>query len=37
MIGTMRFDPDSERWRYDLRLSILAYVLGIIAFSALLP
>ena len=33
----MRFDPNSERWRYDLRLFILAYVLGIIAFSALLP
>ena len=33
----MRFDPTSERWRYDLRLFILAYVLGIIAFSALLP
>lgn len=33
----MRFDPNSERWRYDLRLFILAYVLGLIAFSALLP
>jgi hypothetical protein len=35
--GAMRFDPTSERWRYDVRLFILAYVLGIIAFTALLP
>nr|WP_232307174.1 hypothetical protein [Sphingomonas sp. Y57] len=33
----MRFDPNSERWRYDLRLFVLAYILGIIVFSALLP
>jgi len=33
----MRFDPTSERWRYDLRLFLLAYILGIIAFSALIP
>lgn len=33
----MRFDPGSERWRYDVRLFILAYVLGIIAFSAFIP
>ncbi len=35
--GMMRFDPTSDRWRYDVRLFILAYVLGIIAFSALIP
>jgi hypothetical protein len=35
--ATMRFDPTSERWRYDVRLFVLAYVLGIIAFSALIP
>lgn len=33
----MRFDPHNERWRYDARLFVLAYVLGIIAFSALIP
>jgi hypothetical protein len=33
----MRFDPTAERWRYDVRLFLLAYVLGIIAFSALIP
>jgi hypothetical protein len=33
----MRFDPTSERWRYDVRLFLLAYVLGIIAFSAVIP
>lgn len=33
----MRFDPTSEKWRYDLRLFLLAYVVGIIAFSALIP
>jgi hypothetical protein len=33
----MRFDPTDERWRYDVRLFLLAYMLGIIAFSALVP
>jgi len=33
----MRFDPASERWRYDLRLFLLAYIIGIIAFSAVIP
>jgi len=33
----MRFDPTSERWRYDLRLFLLAYITGVIAFSALIP
>lgn len=33
----MRFDPTHERWRYDVRLFLLAYVLGIIAFSAFIP
>ena len=32
-----RFDPTSERWRYDLRLFLLAYIVGIIAFSAVIP
>ena len=32
-----RFDPTEERWRYDVRLFLLAYVLGVIAFSALIP
>lgn len=32
-----RFDPTDERWRYDVRLFLLAYVIGIIAFSALIP
>lgn len=32
-----RFDPTDERWRYDLRLFLLAYVFGVIAFSALIP
>lgn len=35
--AAMRFDPTSERWRYDVRLFLLAYVLGIVAFSALVP
>lgn len=35
--NTMRFDPTSERWRYDVRLFLLAYIFGIIAFSALIP
>lgn len=33
----MRFDPTHERWRYDLRIFLLAYVLGIIAFTAAIP
>ena len=33
----MRFDPTSERWRYDVRLFLVAYILGVIAFSAVLP
>ena len=32
-----RFDPRSERWRYDVRLFLLAYIFGIIAFSAVIP
>ncbi len=32
-----RFDPTDERWRYDVRLFLLAYIVGIIAFSALIP
>ena len=32
-----RFDPADERWRYDVRLFLLAYIVGIIAFSALIP
>ena len=32
-----RFDPTDERWRYDLRLFLLAYICGVIAFSALIP
>ncbi len=32
-----RFDPTDERWRYDVRLFMLAYIFGIIAFSALIP
>lgn len=39
--GTMklnwRFDPTDERWRYDVRLFLLAYIFGLIAFSALIP
>jgi hypothetical protein len=31
------FDPTDERWRYDVRLFLLAYIVGIIAFSALIP
>lgn len=37
MQGIMRFDPSSEQWRYDLRLFLLAYIFGIIAFSAVIP
>ncbi|MET0375045.1 MAG: hypothetical protein ABW128_12425 [Rhizorhabdus sp.] len=33
----MRFDPTSEKWRYDLRLFLLAYIFGVIAFSAVIP
>lgn len=33
----MRFDPTAERWRYDLRLFLLAYIAGLIAFGALIP
>lgn len=33
----MRFDPTTDRWRYDLRLFLLAYVAGLIAFGALIP
>jgi len=36
-LRAMRFDPTEDRWRYDVRLFVLAYVLGIIAFSALIP
>lgn len=36
-LEAMRFDPTSEKWRYDLRLFLLAYIFGIIAFSALIP
>ena len=36
-LKTMRFDPNSEKWRYDLRLFLLAYIFGVIAFSALIP
>jgi hypothetical protein len=32
-----RFDLTSERWRYDVRLFLLAYMFGLIAFSALVP
>ncbi len=35
--ASMRFDPTNERWRYDVRLFLLAYVLGIVAFSAVIP
>jgi hypothetical protein len=34
---SMRFDPTSERWRYDARLFLLAYIFGVIAFSAVIP
>lgn len=33
----VRFDPTSERWRYDVRLFLLAYIFGVIAFSAMIP
>ena len=33
----MRFDPTSDKWRYDLRLFLLAYIFGVIAFSAVIP
>lgn len=33
----MRFDPTDARWRYDIRLFVIAYLLGIVAFSALVP
>lgn len=36
-LKSMRFDPSSEKWRYDLRLFLLAYIFGVIAFSALIP
>lgn len=32
-----KLDLSEERWRYDVRLFILAYVFGLIAFSALVP
>jgi len=32
-----RLDVTAERWRYDVRLFLLAYVIGLIAFSALVP
>jgi len=32
-----RFDPTDERWRYDIRLFLLAYIFGLIAFSAVIP
>jgi len=37
MKSKWRFDPTEERWRYDVRLFLLAYVVGIIAFSAVIP
>jgi hypothetical protein len=33
----MRFDPADDRWRYDVRLFLLAYVCGLIAFGAFIP
>lgn len=36
-INIPRIDVTAERWRYDIRLFVLAYVIGIIAFSALIP
>ncbi len=29
-------DATSERWRYDVRLFILAYLFGLFAFSAII-
>jgi len=33
----MKFDPTEQRWRYDLRLFLLAYLCGLVAFGALIP
>lgn len=33
----MKFDQTDDKWRYDLRLFLLAYMCGLIAFGALIP